>query len=142
MQAHGREKNSLEKKYHLLSDVLQFAKERNIIIILNVKEHGIELKTLSLIEKFDMINQIYFSGRLDNVRSKDIGIQGTQLIFIPPNELTNEVIDFIHERHKHVGTSLFNTDNRDRIKEGMVEGVDVILTRLSKYCSRHPPLQD
>ena len=112
----------------LLSDVLQFAKERNINIILNVKEHGIELKTLSLIEKFDMINQIYFSGRLDNVRSKDIGIQGTQLVFIPPNELTNEVIDFIHERHKHVGTSLFNTDNRDRIKEGMVEGVDVILT--------------
>ena len=112
----------------LLSDVLQFAKERNIIIILNVKEHGIELKTLSLIEKFDMINQIYFSGRLDKVRSKDIGIQGTQLIFIPPNELTNEVIDLIHERHKHVGTSLFNTDDRDKIKEGMVEGVDVILT--------------
>jgi len=112
----------------LLSDVLQFAKEKNITIILNVKEHGIELKTLALVEKLDMINQIYFSGRLDNVRSKDIGIQGTQLVFIPPNELTNEVIDFIHERHKHVGTSLFNIDNRDRIKEGMVEGVDVILT--------------
>lgn len=112
----------------LLSDVLQFAKKRNIKIILNVKEHGIELKTLSLIEKVDMINQIYFSGRLDNVRSKDIGIQGTQLVFIPPNEITNEVIDFFHERHKHVGTSLFNTDDRDRIKEGMVEGVDVILT--------------
>ena len=112
----------------LLSDVLQFAKEKNILIILNVKEHGIKLKTLSLIEEFDMINQIYFSGRLDKVRSKDIGIQGTQLVFIPPNELTNEVIDFIHERHQHVGTSLINTDNRDRIKEGMVEGVDVILT--------------
>lgn len=112
----------------LLSDVLQFAKERNIIIILNVKEHGIELKTLALIEKFDMINQIYFGGRLDNVRSKDIGIKGTQLVFIPPNELTNEVIDFFHKRHKHVGTSLFNTDDRDKIKEGMVKGVDVILT--------------
>ncbi len=115
------------EKVPLLSDVLQFAKERNIIIILNVKEHGIELKTLSLIEKLDMINQIYFRGRLDKVRSKDIGIQGTQLVFIPPNELTNEVIDLIHERHKHVGTSLFNTDDRDKIKEAMVEGVDVIL---------------
>jgi HEAT repeat protein/glycerophosphoryl diester phosphodiesterase len=112
----------------LLSDVLQFAKERNIIIILNVKEYGIELKTLSLIEKFDMINQIYFSGRLDRVRSKDIGIQGVQLVFIPPNELTNEVIDFIHERHKHVGTSLFNTDDREKMKELMIDGVDLILT--------------
>ena len=112
----------------LLSDVLQFAKERDIIIILNVKEHGIELKTLSLIEKFDMINQIYFSGRLDRVRTKDIGIQGIQLVFIPSNELTNDVIDLIHERHKHVGTSLFNTDDREKMKEGMVEGVDVILT--------------
>ncbi len=116
------------EKVPLLSDVLQFAKERNIIIILNVKEHGIELKTLSLIEEFDMINQIYFRGRLDKVRSKDIGIQGTQLVFISPNESTNEVIDLIHERHKHVGISLFNTDDRDKMKEAMVEGVDVILT--------------
>ncbi|MBS1258843.1 MAG: hypothetical protein MAG551_01907 [Candidatus Scalindua arabica] len=112
----------------LLSDVLQFAKERNIIIILNVKDHGIEQKILSLIEKFDMINQIYFSGRLDQVRSKNIGIQGIQLVFTPLDELTNEVIDFIHERHKHVGISLFNTDDREKMKEAMVEGVDVILT--------------
>ena len=112
----------------LLSDVLQFAKERNIKIVLNVKEHGIELKTLSLIEKHDMINQIYFSGILDNVHSKDIGIKGTQLVFIPPNELTSRTIDFIHKRRNHVGTSLLNTDDRDRIKEAMVEGVDVILT--------------
>ena len=112
----------------LLSDVLQFAKERNIIITLNVKDYGIELKILSLIEKFDMINQIYFSGRLDQVRSKNIGIQGIQLVFTPLDELTNEVIDFIHERHKHVGISLFNTDDREKMKEAMVEGVDVILT--------------
>ncbi len=112
----------------LLSDVLQFAKERNIIIILNVKDYGIELKILSLIEKFDMINQIYFSGRLDQVRSKNIGIQGTQLVFTPLDELTNEVIDFIHEKRKHVGISLFNTDDREKMKEAMVEGVDVILT--------------
>ncbi len=112
----------------LLSDVLQFAKERNIIIILNVKDYGIEQKILSLVEKFDMINQIYFSGRLDQVRSKNIGIQGTQLVFTPLDELTNEVIDFIHEKRKHVGISLFNTDDIDKIKEAMVEGVDVILT--------------
>ncbi|MFQ5686159.1 MAG: HEAT repeat domain-containing protein [Candidatus Scalindua sp.] len=112
----------------LLSDVLQFVKERNVKIILNVKEHGIELKTLSLIEKFDMIDQIYFSGRLDKVRSKDIGVQGTQLVFILPNELTNKVIDFMHEKHKHVGTRLFNTDDRDKMKELMTYGVDLILT--------------
>lgn len=112
----------------LLSDVLQFAKERNLKIILNVKEHGIEQKILSLIKEFDMINHIYFSGKLSSLRDKDIGIQGAPLVFIPPNELTSDVIDFVHERHNHVGTSLFGTDDRDKMKERMVQGVDIILT--------------
>ncbi len=112
----------------LLSDVLRFAKERNIKIILNIKEYGIEQKTLSLINEFDMINQIYFSGILDKIRNKDIGIQGAELVFIPPNELTNDVIDIVHKKHNHVGTSLLGTDNRDKMKEGLVNGVDVILT--------------
>jgi HEAT repeat protein/glycerophosphoryl diester phosphodiesterase len=112
----------------LLSDVLQFAKERNIKIILNVKEHGIEHKTLSLIEEFDMINHVYFSGRLEFLRNKNVDIKGAQLVFLPPDEETNDVIDLIHERRNHVGTKLFGTDDRDKMKERMVQGVDIILT--------------
>ncbi|ODS34489.1 MAG: glycerophosphodiester phosphodiesterase [Candidatus Scalindua rubra] len=116
------------EKAPLLSDVLQFAKEKNIKIILNVKENGIEQKILSFIREYDMINQIYFGGRLDAIRNTEIGIQGAQLIFFQPGELTNDIIEFVHEKHNHVGTSLFGTDNRDKMEERMIKGVDVILT--------------
>ena len=112
----------------LLSDVLQIAKERKLKLIINVQEHGIEQKTLSLIKEFDMINHVYFSGRLETLRNKDIDIKGAQLVFLPPDESTNDMINLIHERHNHVGTKLFGTDDRDRMKEKMFTGVDFILT--------------
>ena len=112
----------------LLSEALQFAKERKIKLIINVKEHGIEHKTLSLIEEFDMINHVYFSGRLESIRNKDLDITGAQLVFLPPDEPTNDLINLIHERHNHVGTRLFGTDDRDKMKKKMFKGVDIILT--------------
>jgi HEAT repeat protein/glycerophosphoryl diester phosphodiesterase len=112
----------------LLSDALQFAKERKMKLIINVKEHGIEQKTLSLIKEFDMINHVYFSGRLETLRNKDIDVEGAQLVFLPPGEVTNDEIDLIHERHNHVGTRLFGTDDRDEMKKKMFKGVDFILT--------------
>jgi HEAT repeat protein/glycerophosphoryl diester phosphodiesterase len=112
----------------LLSEALQFAKERNIKLIINVKEHGIEHKTLSLIEEFDMINLVYFSGRLEFLRNKDLDIKGAQLVFLPPGEATNDTTILIHERLNHVGTRLFGTDDRDKMKEKMFQGVDIILT--------------
>ncbi|MCR4290013.1 MAG: HEAT repeat domain-containing protein [Candidatus Scalindua sp.] len=112
----------------LLSDALQLAKERKLKLIINVKEHGIEQKTLSLIKEFDMINHVYFSGRLETLRDKDIDIKGAQLIFLSPDEATNDTMDLIHERHDHVGTRLFGTDDRDKMKEKMFTGVDFILT--------------
>ncbi len=112
----------------LLSDALQIAKERKLKLIINVKEHGIEQKTLSLIKEFDMMNHVYFSGRLETLRNKDIDIKGAQLVFLPPDESTNDRIDLIHERHNHVGTRIFGTDDRDKIKEKMFKGVDFILT--------------
>jgi glycerophosphoryl diester phosphodiesterase len=112
----------------LLSDALQIAKERKLKLIINVKEHGIEQKTLSLIKEFDMINHVYFSGRLETLRNKDIDIKGAQLVFLPPDEATDDRIDLIHERHNHVGTRIFGTDDRDKIKEKMFKGVDFILT--------------
>lgn len=112
----------------LLSDALQLAKERKMKLIINVKEHGIEQKTLSLIKEFDMINHVYFSGRLETLRNRDIDVKGAQIVFLPPDEAANDVIDRIHERHNHVGTRLFGTDDRDKMKEKMFKGVDIILT--------------
>jgi len=112
----------------LLSEALQLAKERKMKLIINVKEHGIEQKTLSLIKEFDMINHVYFSGRLETLRNKDIDIKGAQLVFLSPDEAANDMTDLIHERHDHVGTRLFGTDDRDKMKEKMFTGVDFILT--------------
>jgi HEAT repeat protein/glycerophosphoryl diester phosphodiesterase len=112
----------------LLSDVLQFAKEKNIKIILNVKEHGIEQQVMSLIEEFGIISQIYFCGTLEAVRNTETDIQGAKLIFVSPNELTDDKIKLVHERHNHIGIRLIDSDNRDEMKERMIKGVDVILT--------------
>ena len=112
----------------LLSDALRIAKERKLKLIINVKEHGIEQKTLSLIKEFDMINHVYFSGRLETLRNKDIDIKGSQLVFLSPGEESSGVIDLIHERHNNVGTRLLGTDDRDKMKERMFTGVDFILT--------------
>ena len=112
----------------LLSEALLLAKERNLKLVINVKEHGIEQDTLSLIEKFDMINNVYFSGRLESLRNKDIDVKGAQIVFLPPGEMTNDVTNLIHERHNHVGTRFFGTDDRDKMKEKMFKGVDFILT--------------
>ena len=112
----------------LLSDVLQIAKERKLKLILNIRKHGIEQKILSLINEYDMIKHVYFSGKLETLRNRDIDIMGAQLVFLPSDESPNDRIDFIHERHNHVGTKMFGSDDRDKIKGQMFKGVDFILT--------------
>ncbi|GJQ58756.1 MAG: hypothetical protein D8M57_12775 [Candidatus Scalindua sp. AMX11] len=112
----------------LLVDTLQFAKEHQIKILLNVREHGIEEQVLSLIKEVGIIDQVYFSGTLETIRNEEAVIQGTKLIFIPEKELTSDITEFIHERQGHVGTRLFSSDNRDKMKKRMIEGVDVLLT--------------
>ena len=112
----------------LLSDVLQIAKERKLKLIINVMVRGIEQKTLSLINEFDMINHVYFSGRLETLRNRDLDIEGAQLVFLPPDEAPYDRIDLIHGIHNHVGTKIFGTDDRDKIKKKMFKGVDFILT--------------
>lgn len=112
----------------LLSEALQFAKDRMMKLVINVMQHGIEHKTLSLIEESDMINHVYFGGRLKSLRDKDLDIQGAQLVFLPPGKITSDAINLIHERHNHVATKLFGTDDRDKMKAKMFKGVDFILT--------------
>ncbi len=116
------------EKVPLLSEVLQYAKDRKLKLILNIKEYGIEQLTLSIIEQFNMLDHVYFSGRLETLRDKDMDIKGAQLVFLPPDVATNEETTLIHEKNKHVGTRLFGTDNRDKIRGKMFKGVDIILT--------------
>ncbi len=125
------------EKVPLLSEVLQFAKDRKLKLILNIKEYGIEQLTLSIVEQFDMFEHVYFSGRLETLRDKDMDIKGSQLVFLPPNGATNEEIDLIHEKNNHVATSLFGTDNRDKMKGEMVNGVDIILTNYPSIAIDH-----
>jgi glycerophosphoryl diester phosphodiesterase len=112
----------------LLSDVLQIAKERKLKLILNVKGYGIEQKILSLVNEYDMIEHVYFSGRLETLRNRDLDIKGAQLVFLPSDESPNDRIDLIHEMHNHVGTIVFGSDDRDKIKGKMFQGVDFFLT--------------
>ncbi len=112
----------------LLSEVLEFAKDRKLKLILNIKDYGIEHLTMSIIEQHDMIEHVYFTGRLESLRDKDMDIKGAQLVFLPPNGATIEALDLLHEKNIHVATSLFGTDNRDKMKEKMFNGVDIILT--------------
>ncbi len=93
-----------------------------------LRNTALSKKTLSLIKEFDMINHVYFSGRLETLRNKDIDVKGAQLVFLLPGEATNDEIAIIHERHNHAGTRLFGTDDRDEMKEKMFKGVDFILT--------------
>ena len=116
------------EKVPLLSDVLQIAKERKLKLIINVMVRGIEQKTVSLINEFDMINHVYFSGRLGTLRNRDLDIEGAQLVFLPSDEAPYDRIDLIHGIHNHVGTKIFGTDDRDKIKKKMFKGVDFILT--------------
>lgn len=116
------------EKIPLLSDVLQFAKEKNLRLILNVKEYGLEQQVLAIINKYDMLEQVYFGGILVATRDKEEGIQGAGLIFVPPHELDRNVIDLVHESHNHVGIKQIGYDSREKMKERLVDGVDVFLT--------------
>ncbi len=112
----------------LLADVFRFAKEHHVKLLLNIKDYGIGQQVLSLVREVGIIDHIYFGGTLETLRNEETVDQGTKLIFIPTVELTGDMIDFIHEKHGHVGTKLFDSDNRDRMRESMIPGVDVLLT--------------
>jgi len=112
----------------LLSDALQFAKEKNIKVLLNVKEYGIEQLVMSHIKEFDMMHRIYFGGTLKSYRDKETDIPGSKLVFLPPDEITGNMIDYTHEKHNHVGTSMIGSDDIFEMSKRMIKGVDVILT--------------
>ncbi len=111
----------------LLSDVLKFCKINNFKLILNVKQTCLEKQVLDLVKANEMSSQVYLWGTLRNFNPEDAELFGKELVYVSPEEITEEKFDQIHEEKKYVFTSLLNNDDRKTLKKWVRMGVDVIL---------------
>ncbi|MBM2834222.1 MAG: glpQ 1 [Candidatus Brocadiaceae bacterium] len=111
----------------LLSDVLKFCKMNNLKLILNVKQTCLEKQVLDLVKANEMSSQVYLWGTLRNFNPEDAELFGKELVYVSPEEITEEKFDQIHEEKKYVFTSLLNNDDRKMLKKWVRMGVDVIL---------------
>ena len=111
----------------LLSDVLKFCKINNLKLILNVKQTCLEKQVLDLVKANEMASQVYLWGTLRNFNPEDAELFGKELVYVSPEEITEEKFDQIHEEKKYVFTSLINNDDRKTLKKWVRMGVDVIL---------------
>jgi len=111
----------------LLSDVLKFCKMNNLKLILNVKQTCLEKQVLDLVKANEMASQVYLWGTLRNFNPEDAELFGKELVYVAPEEITEEKFDQIHEEKKYVFTSLINNDDRKTLKKWVRMGVDVIL---------------
>ncbi|HHT9112931.1 MAG: HEAT repeat domain-containing protein [Planctomycetes bacterium] len=111
----------------LLSDVLKFCKMNNLKLILNVKQTCLEKQVLDLVKANEMSPQVYLWGTLRNFNPEDAELFGKELVYVSPEEITEEKFDQIHEEKKYVFTSLLNNDDRKTLKKWVRMGVDVIL---------------
>ncbi len=111
----------------LLSDVLKFCKMNNLKLILNVKQTCLEKQVLDLVKANEMSSQVYLWGTLRNFNPEDAELFGKELVYVSPEEITEEKFDQIHEEKKYVFTSLINNDDRKTLKKWVRMGVDVIL---------------
>ncbi|MDO8142189.1 MAG: HEAT repeat domain-containing protein, partial [Candidatus Brocadiales bacterium] len=111
----------------LFSDVLKFCKINNLKLILNVKQTCLEKQVLDLVKANEMSSQVYLWGTLRNFNPEDAELFGKELVYVAPEEITEEKFDQIHEEKKYVFTSLLNNDDRKTLKNWVKMGVDVIL---------------
>lgn len=111
----------------LLREVLRFAKLNGLKLILDVKEHGLETDILALVEGLGMMKQVYFWGVLSNLRKIEPSLVGPELVFLSPSELTSMNIKQAHTQFKDVMTSLLGCDDREKMREVMQKGPDIIL---------------
>ncbi len=111
----------------LFSDVLKFCKINNLKLILNVKQTCLEKQVLDLVKANEMSSQVYLWGTLRNFNPEDAELFGKELVYVAPEEITEEKFDQIHEEKKYVFTSLLNNDDRKTLKNWVKMGVDVIM---------------
>ena len=117
----------MNEQVPLLSDVLKFCKINNLKLILNVKQTCLEKQVLGLVKANEMSSQVYLWGTLRNFNPEDAELFGKELVYVSPEELTEEKLNRIHEEKKYAFTSLINNDNRKTLKNWVSMGVDVIL---------------
>lgn len=116
-----------KERVPLLSDVLRFCKVNDLKLILNVKQACLEKQVLDLVNEFGMSSQVYLWGTLRNLNTEDAESYGRELVFVSPEEMTEEKINLIHEEKKYAFSVLLENDDRKAIKERIKIGVDVIL---------------
>ena len=115
----------------LLSDVLKFCKINNLKLILNVKQTCLEKQVLGLVKANEMSSQVYLWGTLRNFNPEDAELFGKELVYVSPEELTEEKLNRIHEEKKYAFTSLINNDNRKTLKNWVKYGGGCYPGRLS-----------
>ncbi|MFQ5862102.1 MAG: HEAT repeat domain-containing protein [Candidatus Brocadiales bacterium] len=111
----------------LLREVLRFAKINGLKVILDVKEQGLESSILALVEGLEMMKKVYFWGVLSNLREVEPSLVGPDLVFLSPEELTPFNIKQAHTQFKDVMTPLLNCDDREKMKQVIMKGPDIIL---------------
>lgn len=111
----------------LLSDVLSFCKINGLKLILNARHACLEKHVLNLVNEFGMSSQVYLWGTLRSLSAEDAESIGRELVFVSPEEMTEEKISRIREEKKYALSVLLENDDRKMVKERIKAGVDVVL---------------
>lgn len=111
----------------LLREVLRFAKINGLKVILDVREQGLESNVLALVQSLGMMKNVYFWGVLSNLRQVEPSLVGPDLLYLTPGELTPSNIKQAHDQFKDVMTALLDCDDREKMKQVMKKGPDIVL---------------
>lgn len=111
----------------LFSDVLKFCKMNQLKLLVNIRQTHVEKQALDLIKSCDMSTQVYLWGTLRNYNTEDAAIQGKEIVFLSPEELTEESVGRVHNEKKYAFSILLDSDNRKVMKDRIEAGVDVML---------------
>ena len=111
----------------LFSDVLKFCKANQLRLLVNIRQTHVEKQALDLIKSSGMSAQVYLWGTLRNYNSEDASIQGKDIVFLSPEELTEEAVSRVHGDKKYAFSILLESDDRKTMKGRIEAGIDVML---------------
>lgn len=111
----------------LFSDVLKFCKVNQLKLLVNIRQTHVEKQALDLIKSCGMSTQVYLWGTLRNFNSEDAAIQGKDVVFLSPDELTEEGVSRVHDEKKYAFSILLESDDRKTMKGRIEAGIDVML---------------
>lgn len=115
------------EKVPLLSEVLKFAKDNELKLVVDVKPFGIENRILSIVKEFDMIENVYFLGVLRNVSQLEPGLPIHNLIFAKPDDLSKDLLSFAHDRKNFIAVKMIDSDDRELLKRSINKKTDVVI---------------